>query len=69
MKDFFRSIVRLIRANEMYRCKPVSEQRAPINTCKIDIVETRETFEINHVIMGHCFQAAQDGRIDSDVSF
>jgi hypothetical protein len=21
------------------------------------------------VIMGHCFQAAQDGRIDSDVSF
>jgi hypothetical protein len=27
-----------------------------------------ETFEINHVIMGHCFQAAQDGRIDSDVS-
>jgi hypothetical protein len=50
-------------------CKPVSEQREPINTCKIDTVETRETFEINHVIMGHCFQAAQDGRIDSDVSF
>jgi hypothetical protein len=47
----------------------VSEQTAPINTCKIDTVETRETFEINHVIMGHCFQAAQDGRIDSDVSF
>jgi hypothetical protein len=38
--------------------KPVSEQTAPINTCKIDTVETRETFEINHVIMGHCFQAA-----------
>jgi hypothetical protein len=32
-------------------------------------VETRETFEINHVVMGHCFQAAQDGIIDSDVSF
>jgi hypothetical protein len=47
----------------------MSEQTAPINTCKIDTVETRETFEINHVIMGHCFQAAQDGRIDSDVSF
>ena len=47
----------------------MSEQTAPINICKIDTVETRETFEINHVIMGHCFQAAQDGRIDSDVSF
>jgi hypothetical protein len=49
--------------------KPVSEQTVPINTCKIDTVETRKTFEINHVIMGPCFQAAQDGRIDSDVSF
>ena len=49
--------------------KPVSEQTEPINTCKIDTVETRETFEINHVIMEHQFQAAQDGRIDSDVSF
>jgi hypothetical protein len=35
----------------------------------IAAMETRETFEINHVVMGHCFQAAQDGRIDSDVSF
>ena len=49
-------------------CKPVSEQRAPINTCKIVAVETLETFEINHVIM-YCFQATQDGRIDLDVSF
>jgi hypothetical protein len=24
---------------------------------------------MNQVIMGRCFQAAQDGRIDSDVSF
>ena len=47
----------------------MSEHTAPINTYKIDTVETRETFEINHVVMGHCFQAAQDGRIDSDVSF
>lgn len=31
--------------------------------------EWLKKFEINHVNTGSCFQAAQDGIIDSDVSF